>query len=436
MQIFITNVQELDGRLDCDYYQPHYRDLEKKILEKSSTKVKDYVLNIAGGATPSKKKPKKYYTESKDKGVPLLRVQNVSEKGLILDNCVFINENTHNGLLKRSQVKEDYLITKITGVGRMAVSSVAPKGFEGNINQHLVAIKTENREISECLATFLNSDIGEKLASRRSTGGTRPALDYQALLSIPVILDKNIVRIKKSAIEKCDQLLSDAKKIEKSIDSYILKEIGIKTSYSEKKKIFTINSNQLKSGRIDPIYFMSPQDSEISSSYSEKRLSEIADLCKGQSISKKNIIPGKYPVIAGGQTTPYSINKFNFDGETVTISASGAYSGFVWYHDYPIFASDCIVINSKDKKEIFTFYLYCVLKSKQNYIYNMQRGAGQPHVYIQDLSKLRIPIPPLSIQKKISKEIKNRIEEIESLKNESEEFMREAKTEIEKLILE
>jgi len=58
------------------------------------------------------------------------------------------------------------LLVKITGVGRMAVASVVPDGFEDNINQHVCVIKTGSKEISETLAAFLNSDIGEKLASQ------------------------------------------------------------------------------------------------------------------------------------------------------------------------------------------------------------------------------------------------------------------------------
>ncbi len=84
-------------------------------------------------------------------------------------------------------MSEGDILVKITGVGRMAVASVAHKGFEGNINQHVVVIKTGSKETSRWLATFLNLTSVEKLASKRATGGTRPALDYPALFSLPII---------------------------------------------------------------------------------------------------------------------------------------------------------------------------------------------------------------------------------------------------------
>jgi len=187
-KVFIINRGEIEGRLEAEYYRPEIRNLENHIRNNSQKKLKDFIKKIASGATPSVTEEDKYYTD-KENGVPFLRVQNLQTNGKLFldDDLKHINRKTHEGLLKRSQVKEYDLLVKITGVGRMAIASVAPKGFEGNTNQHMVVIKTETKEISEYLANYLNLDITEKLATRRSTGATRPALDYPALKSIPII---------------------------------------------------------------------------------------------------------------------------------------------------------------------------------------------------------------------------------------------------------
>jgi type I restriction enzyme M protein len=49
--------------------------------------------------------------------------------------------------------------------------------------------------------------------------------------------------------------------------------------------------------------------------------------------------------------------------------------------------------------------IYLFLKSIQNEIYGLQRGQAQPHVYGEDLAKIKIPLPPLEIQQKIVSEI-------------------------------
>ena len=190
-KVFLLQKSEIEKRIDPFYYIPELLELENKIASKKPHKLRDYVESIASGATPKTTEWDKYYAE-KENGIPFLRVQNLSPTGVLeFDDCKYINLQTHNGMLKRSQVSAGDLLVKITGVGRMAVASVVPEGFEGNINQHVCVIKTGNSYISETLAAFLNTDIGEKLASRRSTGGTRPALDYPALLSIPIIEDVN-----------------------------------------------------------------------------------------------------------------------------------------------------------------------------------------------------------------------------------------------------
>ncbi len=115
---------------------------------------------------------------------------------------------------------------------------------------------------------------------------------------------------------------------------------------------------------------------------------------------KNQTIEGTIPVIAGGQEPAYFHNKANRSGEVITVSASGAYAGFVNYFEIPIFASDCSTIQSKNQNQVKTKYLFYILKSKQEDIYKFQQGGGQPHVYPKDLVNIQI-LPPLEVQQEI-----------------------------------
>lgn len=164
-------------------------------------------------------------------------------------------------------------------------------------------------------------------------------------------------------------------------------------------------------------------------------MKHLAYLLKGQSVTSNEIKKGDYPVIAGGQISPYTHNRYNFKGNVITISASGAYSGYVWYHNYPIFASDCTVVFSKEESEITTLYLSEILKLKQKEIYNLQQGAGQPHVYARDLEKINIPIPSLQKQNEIAVHISKIRSKANALKKEGKEILEQAKQEVERMIL-
>jgi len=134
-------------------------------------------------------------------------------------------------------------------------------------------------------------------------------------------------------------------------------------------------------------------------------LGEVCNIEKGTSITKTKVTDGKIPVIAGGQQPAYYHNQSNREGKTITVSASGAYAGFVNYFDYPIFVSDCTTIKTKDEKTLLTDFVFSLLKSRQAEIYKFQNGAAQPHVYGKDLAKIKIPLPPIEIQKEIIEQI-------------------------------
>ena len=109
-KVFLVNFSEVyGGRLDVDYYKPDIAYLEDTISSLSTKRLKDFCISVNGGATPKTDEQEKYYSDS-EHGIPFLRVQNLQVSGeLSLENCNYINEETHNGLLKRSQVYEGYL---------------------------------------------------------------------------------------------------------------------------------------------------------------------------------------------------------------------------------------------------------------------------------------------------------------------------------------
>ena len=129
-----------------------------------------------------------------------------------------------------------------------------------------------------------------------------------------------------------------------------------------------------------------------------KTLGEVAEIKRGTSITKKNIIPGEIPVIAGGRTPAYFHNISNRTGQTIVIAGSGAYAGFLTWWEEPIFVSDAFTV--KPLGEALTKYCYYWLQSKQQQLYEMQSGSGVPHVYPRNVAPLQIPIPCPENQKK------------------------------------
>ncbi|NLM15304.1 MAG: restriction endonuclease subunit S [Clostridiaceae bacterium] len=140
---------------------------------------------------------------------------------------------------------------------------------------------------------------------------------------------------------------------------------------------------------------------------------------KGKALTKKSIIKGDIPVVAGGQTYAYFTNRPTHTMPTITVSASGAYAGFVWYHDYPIWASDCNVLYSVEGA---TKFLYFTLKSIQHKIYALQSGGAQPHVYSKDMKNLRVFWPLPEEQEQIAEALTTVQHEIDLLKQLADKY--------------
>jgi restriction endonuclease S subunit len=460
-RVFILQKSEMEKRLDPFYYVPEVVELEKQVLAKKPKRLRDYVKGIASGATPKTTESENYYT-GKEIGVPFLRVQNLSPTSILeFDDCKYINEETHNGMLKRSQVSAGDLLVKITGVGRMAVASVAPEGFEGNINQHICVIKTENKEISDSLAAFLNSDIGERLASRRSTGGTRPALDFPALLSIPILNDKRILEITKKVVEQKKQYEIEAEKLLSGIDDYLLRELEIVIPKEPENtlgsRLFTSTLKTISANRFDPFFhqakFLKNINAIKSGKYPVKPLHKII---------KDNLIKGTLPKQEekDGNNCVIQINCINSDGTIslddvltaknifsheqklkngdVLLVITGATIGKIaqWNYEGTYFLGGDIVKFQTNSLANNSFVFHFLRSTPmQIEIKRNITGATNGHLLPEDIKHFPIPVPPIEKQEEIAGYITATRRQAHILKDKIQEALTNASREIEAILL-
>lgn len=457
-KIFIVRKSEIEGRLEPDFYKPSIATLEQKIRSLSSKRLRSYAQSFAGGATPSKRESEKYYSES-ETGIPFLRVQNLQTTGeLLLDGCIYINEDTHNGLLKRSQVSEGDLLVKITGVGRMAIASVAPEDFVGNTNQHIVVIKTGDSSISRYLAHYLNLDIIEQIASRHSTGGTRPALDYPSLKNIPIIegLDfsiiDNAIKVKKAKEADAQQLLD-------SIDGYLLKELGITIPEIKTEiynRIFIVQHSELK-GRYTPSLYKDAVNLH-STTYENRPLSHLAY------VNPNTRLPYQDEKMMISFVPMESVNEIYAeinDNKDCPIAETKGFTRFqegdlLWAKITPCMengksaiAKDLIngygcgstefhVIRPKNDNLLVEYihsllHMKCVRQTAKLYFGG---SAGQQRVATDFLENFNVPLPPRSKQQQIVNYIADIRTRAKALQTEGKAILEDAKRKVVQMIIE
>lgn len=434
-KVFIVQRSEIEDRWDPMYYRPEIAKLEKKIREISTKKLRDYIVRISSGATPSVKEEEKYYSD-KENGIPFLRVQNLQTNGkLSLEDVKYINKETHEGYLRRSQVSEGNLLVKITGVGRMAIASVAPNDFVGNTNQHMVVIKTDNRATSEYLANYLNLDIIEKLASRRSTGGTRPALDYPALKSIPIVEGIDFAIIKE-AEELKQQKENEAKALLATIDDYLLGELGIELPKKDDKlnsRIFSTHFSNISGDRWDPNYILLKKLTEYESIYTFYTLSEIAIMYQPQTITQQEMNDNAPYKVFGANGHIGYYHDFNHEDSEVLITCRGATCGEINMSEPKSWITGNAMVVKLQKTDILKDYLFNILKTLN--LDSIITGSAQPQITRENLKKFRIPIPPIEKQNEITEKITQIRLQAKTLQQEANDILEQAKKQIEEKIL-
>lgn len=137
-----------------------------------------------------------------------------------------------------------------------------------------------------------------------------------------------------------------------------------------------------------------------------KPLGEIAYLTRGKVISKQYLDEnrGNYPVYSSQTINNGEIGKidtFDFDGEYVSWTTDGANAGTVFYRTGKFSITNvCGLIQIKDLSKLdYKFLFYWLSITTKQHVYS---GMGNPKLMSNQMSKIKIPIPPLSVQTKIA----------------------------------
>lgn len=434
-KIFIVNRSEIEGRLDAQYYN---KNLDFSGFIKLSS-----VAIVKGG----KRIPKGYGYSEDTTPYYYLRVADMcSDTQVDFNNLMNISEDVFK-ILEKYEITEGELAISIAGtIGKTTILKNIPYGKRVILTENCakILVRQNVKLLSEYLKICLELPIVKKQLDLNYIQTTIPKLGLDKiqglrLPSIPCIQrQQEIVEYVNEANRKKQEKAKEAQQLLNVIDSYLLKELGITIPDVENRlenRIFLSSFSKIEGNRIDPVFSLYLGKNASSTKYENISLRSIAHILKGNALSSSNVEYGDIPVIAGGQTSPYFHNQSNYDGNIITVSASGAYAGYVWYHDYPIYATDCCVIFSKDESRFMTKYLFEVLKLQQKSIYKSQTGAAQPHIYATDLQMLNIPNVSIEKQKEIIYYVADIRTRAKKLQEEGRTILENAKQEVERMII-
>jgi type I restriction enzyme S subunit len=178
----------------------------------------DLTTKIGSGITP--RGGSSNYLEY---GRPFVRSQNVGWGNLLLDDLVYIDEETHRSF-SATELEAGDVLLNITGasIGRTAV--VSDSLFGGNVNQHVCIIRVDQAHtIPQFINYVLLSSLGQKQIDSFQAGGNRQGLNFSQVRSIKIDLPPT--RAEQEAIAEA---LSDADALIESLEQLLTKKRQIK----------------------------------------------------------------------------------------------------------------------------------------------------------------------------------------------------------------
>ena len=225
--------------------------------------------------------------------------------------------------------------------------------------------------------------------------------------------------VSKSNFEKIELVAEQDKTIQKKIGEFLSRYDSLIENYQKQIKLLEEAAQRLyKEWFVD---FRFPEHENtiivdgVPEGWTPSQLGQLAEFKRGKTITKKDVIDGDIPVVAGGLEPAYYCNKSNTAERVITISGSGANAGFTRMYFEKVWASDCSFVDVSVTP--FLHFVYCYLKDNKTTIDNMQKGAAQPHVYAKDINSLGLCIPIESILKSFEGKISKYFDSISSLQS-------------------
>ncbi len=459
--IFFVSFSEVSGeRLDPSYYLPKYDILEKK-LEKSNCTIKKLkdICEISRGGSP--RPIQKFLTNDKD-GVNWIKIGDTKD----INKYIYkTKEKIKPEGVKHSRLVEsgDFILSNSMSFGRPYIMRTTGCIHDG----WLLLRKKDNSITEDYLYTVLSSSFIYEFFKRATIGGVveNLSIDLVKEIKIPIPslnVQKDITDKIDSAINQKEAKEKEAKEKLKSIDDYLLHELGIegvKKDNSLENRIFTKRFSEVVGDRLDPSYYLSKYDilEEIleKSNFTIKKLKDICEISRGGSPRPiHKFLTDKEDGINWikiGDTK--GVNKYIYKTKEKIKPEGIKHSRLVESGDfilsnsmsfgkpYIVRTTGCIhdgwLLLRKKDNSITEDYLYAVLGL--DFIYEFFKrstiGGVVENLSIDLVKEIKIPLPPIENQNEITQHIQNIREEAQRLEKEAEKIYDDTKAEVEKMIL-
>lgn len=463
-KIFLINRSDLTGRIDPIYYAS---DLDKFTKKYIPVKLNKVVISFKSGIGAGKQDQ-----AEGNEGIIQIRPTNISYEGsLKYDKNIYLPIDFKGEKL----LKGDVLFNNTNSqelVGKTAILRDEKELFYSN---HITRIRVDlEKIIPEYLWIILNSYQEHKIFYVLCTNwNNQSGVGLDTLKSLPIPLppidvQEKIVSIIQNAYQQKQAKEAQVQALLRSIDTYLINELGIilpEKNNSLKARMFIMPFSEIAGKRLDPYYFQQEFieffDELEKSKYPIKSIKEISLVITSGITPRSggddyvNPVEG-IPFIRSGNI---DINgNLDFDNLlyiSPRIHNSAMKSSKLMKNDLMIAIVGATIGQVgiyKDIREANINQAIALVRLKEGYNYEyvketikssvgqwnlnrLKRPVARANINLEELSTLRIPLPPLEKQNEIASHIQNIRDQAKVFQEEAEAILNQAKTKVDQMIL-
>ncbi|MFC0298461.1 restriction endonuclease subunit S [Geobacillus jurassicus] len=315
--------------------------------------------------------------------VAVLRISNIKNNGIDLEDAVYVDRNVAEQA-KDYKLREGNVVIAMSGATTGKTAIVRKEDLPLVLNQRVGVFDIYNSEhlSEEYLAYVVQSSSFKNQILVNAIGGAQPNISGKQIEDVEILLpplneQRKIAAILSSvdeAIEKTEAIIEQTEKVKKGLMQQLLTK-GIGHTKFKKTEIGEI-----------------PEEWEV------RRLEEICEIRYGKSPKGVKVEYSDYPIMGTSGHVGYA-KEFLFSGPMILVGRKGTI-------DKPIYIErDCWIIDTAyglfaDQTKVSLKWLYYFLTSYD--LASLNEATGVPSLNRNSLYSIKVPLPSLNEQNKIS----------------------------------
>lgn len=352
---------------------------------------------------------------------------------------------------------------------RSGAFGIVPDSLDGAIVTNDFPIYSINNDVAlpDYLRLMISSPSFTEICKSKSSGTTgrlrMSEIDFENIKvpQPPISKQQELVAAYNQKTIEAEAKEQKANQLEKSIDEYLIEELGIELPQEETKQNHFLRFVEFKGlSRWDSVFLM-PTKSILKSLYSLVNLKGLIvfflkdENGKSLKIDTSKQYPNDKICYIGmeniekntGNTLIREMLGINIKSQTVKVPTGffiygklRPYLNKYWFNDNDdrniVCSSEFFVFKIQENINQLYFKYFISSSITQLQINHHYTGARMPRISPEIFQKIQIPLPPLPIQNQIADKISSIKQEIKTLRNEAENLRTQAKEEFENEVFE